>query len=60
MSNKTTNKFTKEEKALLTFLKLTKNGKYLKLPYNFSNFSRISVQREESFVEEDYYFYSIR
>jgi len=45
----------KEEKALLTFLKLTKEGKYVKI--SRSPYGRIKVRREETYDE---YYYSVR
>ena len=48
----------KEEKALLTFLKKTKKGKYAKIEESSLPHSRINEQREESY--EDIYYYSIR
>jgi len=48
----------KEEKALLTFLKKTKNGKYAKIKESSLPNSRINEQREDYY--EDVYYYSIR
>lgn len=48
----------KEEKALLTFLKKTKNGKYAKIEESSLLNSRINEQREDYY--EDVYYYSIR
>lgn len=48
----------KEEKALLTFLKKTKKGKYAKIEESSLLNSRINEQREGYY--EDVYYYSIR
>jgi hypothetical protein len=48
----------KEEKALLTFLKKTKKGKYAKIEESSLLNSRINEQREG--YCEDVYYYSIR
>jgi hypothetical protein len=49
----------KEEKALLTFLKQTRKGKYTKIDKNFLSYSRVKEQREEPYYEYEYY-YSVR
>ena len=48
----------KEEKALLTFLKLTREGKYAKVDESSLTYSRIKEQREETYEQE--YYYSVR
>lgn len=49
----------KEEKALLTFLKRTLEGKYAKIDKGSLPYSRLKEQREEPYYEDEYY-YSIR
>jgi hypothetical protein len=49
----------KEEKALLTFLKQTREGKYAKIDESSLPYSRVKEQREESYYEDEYY-YSVR
>jgi hypothetical protein len=49
----------KEEKALLIFLKQTRKGKYAKIDESALSYSRLKVQREEPFYEDEYY-YSVR
>lgn len=49
----------KEEKALLTFLKQTRKGKYAKVEESSLPYSRLKEQREETYYEDEYY-YSIR
>ena len=48
----------KEEKALLTFLKRTREGKYAKIEKSSSSYARIKVRREEPY--DEYYYYSVR
>lgn len=48
-----------EEKALLTFLKRTKEGKYAKIEKSSIPYSRLKQQREEYYYEDEYY-YSVR
>lgn len=48
-----------EEKALLTFLKQTREGKYAKIDENSLSYTRIKEQREEPYYEDEYY-YSVR
>jgi len=48
-----------KEKALLTFLKQTRKGKYAKIDESSLSYSRLKEQREESYYEDEYY-YSIR
>lgn len=50
---------TKEETALLTFLKRTKEGKYAKIDASSLMYSRIKIQREEVYSDEEY-LYSVR
>ena len=49
----------KEEKALLTFLKQTRKGKYAKIDESLLSYSRSKEQREEPYYEDEYY-YSVR
>ena len=49
----------KEKKALLTFLKQTREGKYAKVDESSLPYSRIKEQREEPYYEDEYY-YSFR
>jgi len=49
----------KEEKALLSFLKQTREGKYAKVDESSPPYSRIKEQREEPHYEDEYY-YSVR
>ena len=48
-----------EGKALLTFLERTKEGKYAKIDENSLTYTRIQIQREETYADEEYY-YSVR
>ncbi len=48
----------KEEKALLTFLKQTREGKYAKIDESSLPYARLKEQREEVYTEE--YYYSVR
>ena len=45
----------KEEKALLTFLKQTREGKYAKIDESSLPYSRLKEQREEAYEDEYYY-----
>ena len=47
-----------EEKALLTFLKLTRDGKYARVEESSLTYSRLKEQREETYEQE--YYYSVR
>ena len=49
----------KKEKALLTFLKQTRKGKYAKIDESLLSYSRMKEQREEPYYEDEYY-YSVR
>ena len=49
----------KEEKALLTFLRQTQEGKYAKIDESSLSYSRLKEQREEPCYEDEYY-YSVR
>lgn len=49
----------KEEKVLLTFLKQTREGKYVKIDESLLSCSRTKEQREEPYYEDEYY-YSVR
>lgn len=48
-----------EGKALLTFLERSKEGKYAKIGENSLNYTRIQIQREETYADEEY-LYSVR
>jgi hypothetical protein len=48
-----------EEKTLLTFLRRTKEGKYAKVDESSLVYTRIKIQREETYEDEEYY-YSVR
>jgi hypothetical protein len=48
-----------EEKALVTFLKLTKEGKYAKIHKSSLAYPRVKEQREPNYSDEEY-FYSLR
>lgn len=48
-----------EEKALLAFLKQTREGKYAKVNETSLPYSRLKEQREEPYYEDEYY-YSVR
>jgi hypothetical protein len=48
-----------EEKALLTFLKQTREGKYAKVDESSLPYSRLKEQTEEPYYEDEYY-YSVR
>jgi len=49
----------KEEKALLTFLIQTREGKYAKVDESSLSNSRLKEQREEPYYADEYY-YSVR
>lgn len=49
----------KEEKALITFLKRTKEGEYAKIDESSLSYPRVKEQREPSYDDEGFY-YSIR
>jgi hypothetical protein len=53
------NKEKHKEKALFTFLKFTKEGKFAEIDKNSLLYVRIKEQREEPICQEEYY-YSIR
>ena len=59
MEEKKTGARKEEEKALLIFLKQTREGKYAKVDENSLPYSRLKQQREECYGEEEYY-YGIR
>ena len=50
---------SEEEKAFLTFLQRTKEGKYAKIDENSLVYTRIKIQQEETYADEEY-LYSIR
>ena len=49
----------KEEKALLVFLKQTREGMYAKVDESSIAYSRLKERREEPYYEDEYY-YSVR
>lgn len=49
----------KEEKALITFLKRTKDGEYAKIEKSSLAYPRVKEQREPYYSDEEYY-YGIR
>ena len=49
----------KEEKALITFLKRTKEGEYAKIDKSSLPYARAKEQREPSYNDEEHY-YSLR
>lgn len=49
----------KEEEALITFLKRTKDGEYAKIDKDTLVYSRVTEQREPYYNDEEYY-YSLR
>lgn len=53
------NKEQNEEKALLKFLKLTKEGKYASVEKSSLEFARAEEQTEYYELSEDVYYYSI-
>lgn len=53
------NKKGEEEKALITFLKRTKDGEYAKIEKSSLTYPRVKEQREPYFSDEEYY-YGIR
>ena len=48
----------KEEEALLTFLKRTREGEYAKIDESSLSYTRVKEQREELY--DEYYYYSVR
>jgi hypothetical protein len=42
------------EKALLTFLERTKEGKYARIDESSLTYARIQIQREETCADEEY------
>ena len=48
-----------EEKSLLVFLKRTKEGKYANIEQSSLIHARMPILREETYVDEEYY-YSVR
>ena len=48
-----------QEKALITFLKQTREGKYAKIDDSSLPYSRLKEQGEEPYFEDEYY-YSFR
>jgi hypothetical protein len=49
----------KEEKALLTFLKRTKDGKYAKIDESSLPYIRFKELREDPYYYEDEYYYGV-
>lgn len=49
-----------QEKALLTFLKLTHDGKFAKIEESSLSYLRMKEQREDQLVYQEEYFYSVR
>ena len=56
---KKSTKREKEEKALITFLKRTKEGEYAKIEKSSLAYPRVKEQREPCYNDEEYY-YGIR
>jgi|YelNatPaOPRAMG01_1025707.scaffolds.fasta_scaffold103059_1 hypothetical protein len=56
MKSKVKESRKKEEKALLTFLKKTREGKYAKIDIRSLPYSRLKEQREETYNEDEYYY----
>jgi hypothetical protein len=48
-----------EGNVFLTFLKRTREGKYAKIDESSLIYTRIQIQREETYADEEYY-YSVR
>ena len=46
----------KQEEALLTFLRQTREGKYAKVDEQSLPYARIKEQREEVSLEDEYYY----
>lgn len=46
----------KQEKALLTFLKQTREGRYAKIDESSLPYSRLKEQREETSYDDEYYY----
>jgi len=46
----------REEKALLTFLTQTREGKYAKIDEGSLSYLRLKEQREEYYYEDEYYY----
>ena len=59
MTSEQSDKIEKEEKALITFLKCTKEWEYAKIAKSSLLYPRLKEQREPSYSEEEY-FYSLR
>ena len=45
-----------DQAAFLTFLEMTKDGKYAKIDKSALQYTRVKVQTEESSLEEEYYY----
>ncbi len=52
-------KYYKEEKAMITFLKRTKDGEYAKIDRSALAYPKVKEQREPNYNDEEYY-YGIR
>lgn len=50
----------REKETLLTFLKLTREGKYAKIEESSLPYIRIKEQREEPLYQEEEYYFSVR
>lgn len=59
INKRTGEKREKEEKALITFLKRTKDGEYAKIDERQLAYPRVKEQREPYYNDEEYY-YGIR
>lgn len=49
-----------EEKAIITFLKRTKDGEYAKIDKTSLSYARMKEQREADYSDEEEYYYSVR
>lgn len=45
-----------DQAAFITFLKMTKDGKYAKIERSALEYSRLKEQTEETSLEEEYYY----
>ena len=59
MEQKKQKSIQKEEKVILTFLKQTREGKYVKIDKSLLSYPRLKEQTEESYYEDEY-FYGLR
>lgn len=51
---------TDQEVVLLRFLQITKDGKFAPIEPSSLKYTRVKEEREETFSDDDNYFYSIR